>query len=292
MKKDTPEDLRWYIIAKICIDGNNRCLRDPVIYRCNPSPYHRTGDAWAIYPTYDFVCPIVDSMMLDALNLRTVQDWEFSRTNFIRTLVSKGNLTTLVKGGVVWGWDDPHFPAIRGLHRRGMTIPALRGFILKQDPSKNVILFDWGLIWATNKKYIDPVALRYTAIGTEDIVKATVTGGPASPYTETRQKYVENTGDKDEEITLMNWGNAIVRKISTDGSTDKLSTEGQNPVPAELVDFDYQITKDSLVYDVLEDFLNFDTEFRFYRKGFHRVDCAPAPGVPGVFFNISTGKQK
>lgn len=57
-----------------------------------------------------------------------------------------------------------------------MTIPALREFILKQGPSKNVTLFDWGLIWATNKKYIDPVAPRHIAIGNEDIVGATVTG--------------------------------------------------------------------------------------------------------------------
>lgn len=57
-----------------------------------------------------------------------------------------------------------------------MTIPALREFILKQGPSKNVTLFDWGLIWATNNKYIDPVAPRHIAIGNEDIVGATVTG--------------------------------------------------------------------------------------------------------------------
>ncbi|KAJ5412278.1 Glutamyl-tRNA synthetase class Ib archaeal/eukaryotic cytosolic [Penicillium crustosum] len=67
------------------------------------------------------------------------------------------------------------FPTIRGIRRRGMTISALREFILKQGPSKDVNLLDWGLIWATNKKYIDLVAPRpprYTAIEIEDIVKA------------------------------------------------------------------------------------------------------------------------
>ncbi|CAG7935219.1 unnamed protein product [Penicillium olsonii] len=360
MKKGTPEGLRWCIRAKISVDDTNKAMRDPVIYRCNPAHHHRTGDSWVIYPTYDFACPIVDSIegvthalrtieyrdrnpqyqwMLDTLGLRTVQVWDFARMNFIRTLLSKRKLTKLVERGVVWGWDDPRFPTVRGIRRRGMTIPALREFILKQGPSKNVTLFDWALIWATNKKHIDPIASRYTAIETEGRVEATVTGGPVTPYTEKRQKHAKNTalGEKDriEEITLMNWGNVIVRKIATNISTGKvthlelelhlagdvkktkkkvtwLSTEGQSLVPIELVDFDYLLKKDSLSKeDVLEQFLNFNTEFRvdalaesnvsnvqvgdiiqFDRKGFYRVDQAPAPGVPGVFFYVPTGKQK
>jgi len=139
---------------------------------------------------------------------------------------------------------------------------------------------------------------------------------------------------QDEEITLMNWGNAFVRKITTDVNgtvtgldlelnpggdvkkTEKkvtwLATEGQDLVPVELVDFDYLLKKDSLSEDdKLEDVLNYNTEFRdsavadgnvsqlkvgdiiqFDRKGFYRVDRAAAPGVPAVFFNIPTGKQK
>ncbi|CAG7920730.1 unnamed protein product [Penicillium olsonii] len=362
MKKGTPEGLRWCIRAKISVDDTNKAMRDPVIYRCNPAHHHRTGDSWVIYPTYDFACPIVDSIegvthalrtieyrdrnpqyqwMLDTLGLRTVQVWDFARMNFIRTLLSKRKLTKLVESGVVWGWDDPRFPT----------------FILKQGPSKNVTLFDWALIWATNKKHIDPIASRYTAIETEDRVEATVTGGPVTPCTEKRQKHAKNTAlcEKDvalsssvileqvdaqsfqenEEITLMNWGNVIVRKIATNISTGKvthldlelhlagdvkktnkkvtwLSAEGQNLVPTELVDFDYLLKKDSLnKEDILEEFLNFNTEFRvdalaessvsnvqvgdiiqFDRKGFYRVDQAPAAGVPGIFFNIPTGKQK
>ncbi|KAJ5183623.1 Glutamyl-tRNA synthetase class Ib archaeal/eukaryotic cytosolic [Penicillium capsulatum] len=357
MRKGTPEGLRWCIRSKISFGAPNKALRDP--------------------PTYDFACPIVDSiegvthalrtieyrdrnpqyqLMLDALNLRSVQVWDFARMNFIRTLLSKRKLTKLAESGVVWGWDDPRFPTIRGIRRRGMTIPALREFILKQGPSKNVTLFDWATIWATNKKYIDPIAPRFTAIEEQGIVKATILGGPATPYTEKRQKHAKNpaVGDKvvafswsivieqcdakafkqDEEITLMNWGNAIVRKISVDTSgkvtdlelelhlagdvkkTEKkvtwLSTEGQTLVPIELVDFDYLLKKDSRdEEDILDDVLNFNTEFRvsalsdmnlsevnvgdilqFDRKSFYRVNRVPAPGIPGVFFNIPTGKQK
>lgn len=377
MKNGTPEGLRWCIRAKISFDDKNKALRDPVIYRCNPAPHHRTGTKWTIYPTYDFACPVVDSMegvthalrtieyrdrnpqyqwMLDTLKLRNVQVWDFARMNFIRTLLSKRKLTKLVESGVVWGWDDPRFPTIRGIRRRGMTIPALREFILKQGPSKAVTLFDWALIWATNKKYIDPVAPRHTAIldKDKDMVKATVLGAPA-PYTEEKPKHAKNAAvgmktvafgpsivieqadaklfKQDEEITLMNWGNALVRKISTDATghvtglelelhlagdvkkTEKkvtwLSTD-QQLVPVELVDFDYLLKKDSLSEeDVLEDVLNYHTEFRdsgvadcnvaqlkvgdiiqFDRKGYYRMDRAFAPGAPAVFFNIPTGKTK
>ncbi|CDM29680.1 hypothetical protein DTO013E5_6065 [Penicillium roqueforti] len=329
MKNSTPEGLRWCIRAKISYDCPNKAMRDPVIYRCNPTPHHRTGSKWKIYPTYDFACPIVDSMegvthalrtieyrdrnpqyqwMLDTMKLRNVQVWDFARMNFVRTLLSKRKLTKLVETGLVWGWDDPRFPTIRGIRRRGMTIPALREFILKQGPSKAVTNFDWGLIWATNKKYIDPIAPRHTAIFTKNVVKTTVIGGPATPYSEQKPKHIKNAAvgmkkvvysssiileqedvklfKPDEEITLMNWGNAIVRKITTNPETgiitdlelelhmagdvkktEKkvtwLATEGQDLVPVELVDFDHLLTKDSLGEDdVLEDFLNLHTEFR------------------------------
>jgi glutamyl-tRNA synthetase len=126
MKKGTPEGLRWCIRARISFDDKNKALRDPVINRCNPATYHRIGDTWVIYPTNDFACPIVDSTegvthalrtieyrdrnpqyqwMLDALDLRSVQVWNFARMNFIRTLLSKRKLTKLVESSVVWGWD-------------------------------------------------------------------------------------------------------------------------------------------------------------------------------------------
>ena len=376
MKKGTPEGTKWCIRAKMSVDSPNKAMRDPVIYRCNPAEHHRTGSKWKIYPTYDFCCPIVDSMegvthalrtieyrdrnpqyqwMLDALKLRPVQIWDFARMNFVRTLLSKRKLTKLVDQGVVWGWDDPRFPTIRGIRRRGMTVPALREFILRQGPSKNITNLDWTLFWATNKKYIDPVAPRHTAIVKKDMVKATVTGGPATPIVEEKQKHAKNpavgmkkvvfssslvfeqedakTFQQDEEITVMNWGNAIVRKIETDSSTgivtglelqlhlegdfkktEKkvtwLSTEGQELIPVELVDFDYLLTKDAMQEeDTLEDVLNPKTEFReeavadcnvaelkegdiiqFDRKGYYRLDQPYAPGKPAVLFNIPTGK--
>ncbi|MCJ1482755.1 hypothetical protein MMC06_002921 [Schaereria dolodes] len=379
MKKGTEEGIKWCIRAKISVDDPNKAMRDPVIYRCNPTSHHRTGTKWKIYPTYDFCAPILDSIegvthalrtneyrdrnpqydwMQEALGLRKVHIWDFARMNFVRTLLSKRKLTKFVDQGVVWGWDDPRFPTIRGIRRRGMTIGALREFILKQGPSRNIVNLDWTLFWATNKKYIDPVAPRHTAINKAHAVPTTVKGARAAAYTEEKPKHGKNPslGNKkvaysqsilieqddaqsfaqDEEITLMNWGNAIVRKVSHSlnplsmktvtaleldlnlqgdvKSTAKkvtwLSTEGQELIPVEMVDFDYLITKDKIEEeDNVDDFLNPHTEFRtegladgnvaelkvddviqFERKGYFRVDRAFMHGQPAVLFNIPTGK--
>lgn len=335
MKKGSEEGIRWCIRAKISVDDPNKAMRDPVIYRCSPEVHHRTGDKWKIYPTYDFCCPIVDSLegvthalrtteyrdrdaqyqwFLKALKLRNVYNWDFARMNLVRTLLSKRKLTKIVDTQKVWGWDDPRMPTIRGVRRRGMTVPALREYILKQGPSKNIVNLDWASFWATNKKYIDPTAARYTAVDAAAKVPVTIIGAREGVVTEEKDRHVKytNLGKKkvvysssiimeqadaasfaqDEEITLMNWGNAIVRKIShsinplaqpagmktvtglelelhlqgdvkkTSKKVTWLSTD-QNLIPVELVDFDYLITKDKLEDDdQLEDFLNPKTEFR------------------------------
>jgi glutamyl-tRNA synthetase len=373
MKAGSEIGLKNCIRAKMSIDNPNKAMRDPVIYRCNLLPHHRTGTKWKIYPTYDFACPIVDAKegvthalrtteytdrndqyqwFIDTLKLRQVHIWDFARLNFVRVFLSKRKLTKLVDSGKVWGWDDPRMPTIRGVRRRGMTIPALRDFILKQGPSRNVVNMDWGIFWNTNKKLIDPIAPRFTAVEKKDAVKAVVKGGPEKPYTEDKPKHAKNpeVGMKkvtysnkiildqedvklfkqDEEITLMNWGNAIVRKINgsspiadielelhlegdvkkTDKKVTWLSVEGQDLIPAELMDFDYLITKDKLEEeDNWEDFLTEKTEtmsealcdsnvkdlkaddiIQLERKGYYRVDRAYKDGKPAVMFNIPTGK--
>ena len=207
-------------------------------------------------------------------------------------------------------------PTVRGIRRRGMTIPALQEFIVKQGPSKNINLMDWTAFWATNKKYIDPVAPRYTAVVAHDKVLCTVVGAPEAPRTEDKDLHAKNAdvGKKkvvyskhiivdqedarsfgeDEEITLMNWGNAIVRsktyslnplnlvKAAADKTVTALELElhlhgdvkktskkitwlstDQELVPLVMYDFDYLITKDKLEDDdVLEEVLTKDTEFK------------------------------
>ena len=186
---------------------------------------------------------------LDTLKLRKVYMWDFARMNFIRTFLSKRKLAKLVDTGKVWGWDDPRMPTIRGVRRRGMTIPALRDFILKQGPSRNVVTMDWTNFWASNKKEIDPIAPRHTAVSQKDAVKVTITGAdaPASPYTTEKAKHPKNKeiGTKQvayssellldqadaksfkdgEEITLMSWGNAFVRDLPAGEAIPALTCE-------------------------------------------------------------------
>ncbi|KAK3328279.1 tRNA synthetases class I, catalytic domain-containing protein [Cercophora scortea] len=271
MKQGSEEGLANCIRAKISVDNPNKAMRDPVIYRCNVDvPHHRTGFQWKIYPTYDFACPIVDSKegvthalrsteytdrnpqyqwFIDTLKIRQVHMWDFARMNFIKTFLSKRKLAKLVDTGRVWGWDDPRMPTIRGVRRRGMTIPALREFILKQGPSRNVTTMDWGMFWSTNKKEIDPIAPRHTAISQKDVVKVIVTGAeaPAEPFTADKPKHPKNKeiGTKKlafaselvmdqadaksfkegEEITLMAWGNAFVREIGSGEAIPTLTCE-------------------------------------------------------------------
>ncbi|KAH7552902.1 hypothetical protein BM1_07875 [Bipolaris maydis] len=339
MKKGNEEGLKWCIRAKMSVDDPNKAMRDPVIYRCNPQAHHRTGEKWKIYPTYDFCCPIVDALegvthalrtteyndrdaqyqwFIKNLKLRKVHNWGFARLNFVKTVLSKRKLTKIVDAGIVGGWDDPRMPTVRGVRRRGAVIPALREFILKQGPSKNIVNQDWFAFWATNKKHIEPTAARYTAIDDEGRVPVTIIGAREGVTSEDKPKHAKyDLGTKkivfsssvlleqadaqsfaqDEEITLMNWGNAIVRKIThslnpVDIAKAGLTSEGrtvtglelelhlqgdvkktskkvtwlskdQDLVPIELVDFDYLITKDKLEpEDTLEDFLNPKTETR------------------------------
>ncbi|TKX26699.1 putative glutamate--tRNA ligase [Elsinoe australis] len=272
MKTGSPEGQKWYIRAKIDMSDNNGAMRDPVIYRCSPEKHHRTGDAWKIYPTYDFACPLIDAhegvthalrtteyndrdaqyqWFLKALSLRHVYNWNFARMSFVRTFLSKRKLTKVVDSGLVWGWDDPRFPTVRGIRRRGMTVPALQEFIVKQGPSKAITLMDWTSIWATNKKYIDPIAGRYTAVEAEGAVECVVSGPgvPDAVRTEEKELHGKNKDvgtkkvvysktilldqtdaqsfDEGEEVTLMNWGNAYIRNIKkgSDGKVSGLEVE-------------------------------------------------------------------
>lgn len=145
--------LQCCVRGKLDMQAPNKSLRDPVYYRCNPISHHRIGSKYKVYPTYDFACPFVDAyegvthalrsseyhdrndqyyMILEDMGLRKVQLYEFSRLNMVYTLLSKRKLLWFVQNGKVDGWDDPRFPTVQGIVRRGLQIEALIQFILQQ----------------------------------------------------------------------------------------------------------------------------------------------------------------
>uniref|UniRef100_A0A8C4HIH8 Bifunctional glutamate/proline--tRNA ligase n=1 Tax=Dicentrarchus labrax TaxID=13489 RepID=A0A8C4HIH8_DICLA len=181
--------------AKMDMSSNNGCMRDPTLFRCKNAPHPRTGNTYKVYPTYDFACPIVDSLegvthalrtteyhdrdeqfywIIEALRLRKPYIWEYARLNLNNTVLSKRKLTWFVDQGYVDGWDDPRFPTVRGVLRRGMTVEGLKQFIAAQGGSRSVVNMEWDKIWAFNKKVIDPVAPRYTALSSSYVVPVSI----------------------------------------------------------------------------------------------------------------------
>ncbi|CAK1583386.1 unnamed protein product [Parnassius mnemosyne] len=190
MKKASSTGVQCCVRAKIDMQSANGCLRDPTIYRCKPETHPRTGTKYKVYPTYDFACPIVDAIegvthvlrtmeyhdrdpqfywFIDVLGLRKPYIWEYSRLSMTNTVLSKRKLTWFVDQGLVDGWDDPRMPTVRGVLRRGMTVEALRQFIHAQGSSRSVVFMEWDKIWAINKKVIDPIAPRYTALESKPV---------------------------------------------------------------------------------------------------------------------------
>ncbi|KAJ1035931.1 hypothetical protein NDA13_000586 [Ustilago tritici] len=286
MSAASPEGRKWCLRVKISFDDPNKAMRDPVIYRCNPDiSHHRTGNTWKVYPTYDFACPIVDSIegvthalrtneyrdrnpqyywMLDALNLRKVDIWDFGRLNFVYTLLSKRKLQWFVDNGIVGGWDDPRFPTVRGIRRRGMTIETIQEFILAQGPSQQIINMEWDNIWTINKRHIDPVVPRYVALDKEGMVKVTVKGAPKRHTKETpRHKKNPDLGNKitvfdevvcveqadarsfgeGEEVTFMDWGNVFINKKEADAAGNVLAIEA-----TANLDGDFKKTKKKVTW--------------------------------------------
>ena len=154
--------------AKIDMASPNIVMRDPVIYRIKRAPHHRTGDAWVIYPMYDFAHCLSDSIekithsicTLEFENNRPLYDWivsqviegdrpqqiEFARLNLSYTVVSKRKLIELVEKKYVTGWDDPRMPTVAGMRRRGYTPEAIRKFCATIGVAKNENLVDIALL--------------------------------------------------------------------------------------------------------------------------------------------------
>jgi len=197
MVEGSKEGQRCCVRAKLDFESKNGCLRDPTMYRCKSEFHPRYGGKYKVYPTYDFACPIVDSVegvthalrtseyvdrdpqyywFLDTLGLRKPAIAAYSRLNMMNTILSKRKLTWLVDERFVDGWDDPRMPTVQGILRRGLTVEGLKQFIFAQGSSKAIVYMEWDKIWAFNKKYLDPIVPRYTAIEQSDVVTVHLDG--------------------------------------------------------------------------------------------------------------------
>jgi len=172
--------------AKIDMASPNINMRDPVLYRIRRATHHRTGDAWCIYPMYDYAHPLSDAIerithslcTLEFEDHRPLYDWlvnnliggdkprqiEFARLNLTYTMMSKRKLLELVQGGFVAGWDDPRMPTIVGLRRRGYTPEAIRHFANRIGVAKRENIVDVALLEDSVREDLNKRAPRVMAV--------------------------------------------------------------------------------------------------------------------------------
>ena len=172
--------------AKIDMAAGNINLRDPVLYRILHASHPRTGDAWCVYPTYDFAHGQSDAIegithsicTLEFEDHKPLYDWlienlpvparprqyEFARLNLTYTVLSKRVLTELVRRGHVTGWDDPRMPTLAGLRRRGVPAAALRDFVRRIGVARANSVVDMSMFDFSVREVLNKTAPRRMAV--------------------------------------------------------------------------------------------------------------------------------
>lgn len=172
--------------AKIDMASGNINLRDPVIYRIVREPHPRVGNAWCVYPTYDFAHGQSDAIegithslcTLEFADHRALYDWfidnlpvpsrprqyEFARLNLSHMILSKRKLTRLVDEGHVRGWDDPRMPTLSGLRRRGVPAAAIRDFAGRIGVTKSDAMVEAGVLDYCTRELLNKTAERRMAV--------------------------------------------------------------------------------------------------------------------------------
>jgi len=188
----------YVLRAKIDMAHPNMNMRDPVLYRIRHISHHRTGDAWPIYPTYDYTHCISDALegithsicTLEFADHKILYDWvldnitvpchpqqiEFSRLEMNFTVTSKRKLNQLVNEGYVVGWDDPRMPTISGMRRRGYPPEAIHDFCNRIGVTRKVNLISMSLLENCVREALDARAKRVMAV--LDPVKVVITNYP------------------------------------------------------------------------------------------------------------------
>ncbi|MBS1558628.1 MAG: glutamine--tRNA ligase/YqeY domain fusion protein [Bacteroidetes bacterium] len=197
MKAGNYPDGAKVLRAKIDMAHVNMLMRDPVLYRIKHAHHHRTGDAWCIYPMYDFAHGQSDSIeqithsictlefvphrelynwLIKNLEIYPSRQYEFARLNMTYTLMSKRKLLQLVNEKVVTGWDDPRMPTLSGARRRGYPPESLREFCDKIGVAKRDNLIDMGLLEFCVREHLNKTATRRMVVF--DPLKIIITNYP------------------------------------------------------------------------------------------------------------------
>ena len=217
MKEGEFPDGSHVLRAKIDMTAPNITMRDPVLYRIAHTTHHRTGNAWCIYPMYDFAHPLSDAIegithsvcTLEFEEHRPLYDWvldsldfnvntrprqiEFARLNLSNTVMSKRKLRQLVEGGYVSGWDDPRMPTISGLRRRGYTASALQDFCDRIGVAKSNSVVDVAMLEHCIREDLNVKAPRLMAV--LEPLKVVITNYPAE---QTEYLLAENHPNRDD----------------------------------------------------------------------------------------------
>lgn len=197
MKNGEVEEGKAVLRAKIDMSSPNMNMRDPVIYRIAHAHHHRTGDAWKIYPMYDFAHGLEDSIekitnslctlefedhrplydwFLDKLDVFHPQQTEFARLNLNYTVMSKRKLLKLVQDNYVNGWDDPRMPTIAGIRRRGYTPASIKNFVEMIGISKSNSTVDFSQLEYCVREDLNKISQRRMVV--MDPVKVVITDYP------------------------------------------------------------------------------------------------------------------
>lgn len=193
---------------KFDMSNKNACMRDPVIFRSSFVSHHRAKHI-NVFPTYDFACPIVDSLegvthvyrstefsdrdeqyteILKVLHLRTPLLSSYGKISIQDAVLSKRKIRGLISSGMLEGWSDPRLMTISGTMNRGLSLESLTNYIAHLGFSKNGTNMTPDMLWGINKKYIDKEATRYTAISTNNCIDVDVLqeDGAYKEFTDTK----------------------------------------------------------------------------------------------------------
>ena len=203
--------------AKIDMKSGNINMRDPVLYRIRHAHHQRTGDAWCIYPMYDYAHPISDALekithslcTLEFQDHRPLYDWlvdnlpvpakpvqtEFARLNLSHTVTSKRKLRDLVEKNVVTGWDDPRLPTLRGMRKRGYPPAAIRQFCEIIGISRSDSVIDMSLFEECVRAELNKTAKR--ALCVMDPVKIVIENYPEGKVEQIKANFYPQNPESD-----------------------------------------------------------------------------------------------